>query len=494
MRILQSTGNILIGSTTDSGQRLQVTGDTLLKGSGNDASTFALTVLSSGATLLRVRNDQKLLIGGASTTAAPVIYAFSGIVGDRSLRIGIQSAGSLTPTPAFNINQENDYTYTSGTGEFTTITANFLTTSGTGTLASLVLRNTINQTGGANGITRGLYIQPTLTSAADWRSIEWSNNTGWGLYGAGTATNYLNAALWIGTTSGGGSSIAIAKAINTNNASAIITDFQVQSGVTNVYGFRSRMFAGAGTYSVTNAYHFSADVTTNGATSTFTNQYGFIAQDTMIGATNNYGFYGNIAAATGRWNLYMNGTAANYFNGNTLIGSTTDSGEKLQVTGNVKIVGASSFGGNMTLSLNQNNVTQMIVSNTNSGTGAASEINFRSASNYYSSVGRYGTGTTAYKIIASNDQYIYNATIGDIAILNDATTGNIKFAAGGSSTAQLTIASTGKVLYAAATTAKAQINLASGTAPTTPVDGDIWFDGTDLKMRIGGVTKTFTLV
>jgi hypothetical protein len=38
-----------------------------------------------------------------------------------------------------------------------------------------------------------------------------------------------------------------------------------------------------------------------------------------------------------------------------------------------------------------------------------------------------------------------------------------------------------------------QMRLASGVAPTSPVNGDIWFDGTNLKMQIGGVTKTFTL-
>jgi hypothetical protein len=46
---------------------------------------------------------------------------------------------------------------------------------------------------------------------------------------------------------------------------------------------------------------------------------------------------------------------------------------------------------------------------------------------------------------------------------------------------------------AAGTTAKAQINLASSTAPTSPNDGDIWFDGTNLKIRISGVTKTVTV-
>ena len=46
---------------------------------------------------------------------------------------------------------------------------------------------------------------------------------------------------------------------------------------------------------------------------------------------------------------------------------------------------------------------------------------------------------------------------------------------------------------AAATTSVASLRLRSGTAPSAPNDGDIWFDGTNIKMRIGGVTKTFTL-
>lgn len=52
----------------------------------------------------------------------------------------------------------------------------------------------------------------------------------------------------------------------------------------------------------------------------------------------------------------------------------------------------------------------------------------------------------------------------------------------------------GRVLFDAGTTAKSQLNLAAGVAPSSPVDGDIWFDGTNIKMRIGGATKTFTLI
>lgn len=45
-------------------------------------------------------------------------------------------------------------------------------TSGTSIFNMLNISPTVNQTGGANGITRSLYINPTLTAAADFRAIE----------------------------------------------------------------------------------------------------------------------------------------------------------------------------------------------------------------------------------------------------------------------------------------------------------------------------------
>jgi hypothetical protein len=46
----------------------------------------------------------------------------------------------------------------------------------------------------------------------------------------------------------------------------------------------------------------------------------------------------------------------------------------------------------------------------------------------------------------------------------------------------------------ASLTGVANINLpATGVAPTSPVNGDIWFDGTNIKIQIGGATKTFTV-
>ncbi len=47
----------------------------------------------------------------------------------------------------------------------------------------------------------------------------------------------------------------------------------------------------------------------------------------------------------------------------------------------------------------------------------------------------------------------------------------------------------------ASTSVRSNISLLPGVDKTTGLaNGDIWFNGTDLKMRVGGVTKTFTLI
>jgi hypothetical protein len=65
--------------------------------------------------------------------------------------------------------------YTSGSCDVHRESCSFNPTSGTGVFNQFVIDGTINQTGGANGITRGLYINPTLTAAADFRAIQVSN-------------------------------------------------------------------------------------------------------------------------------------------------------------------------------------------------------------------------------------------------------------------------------------------------------------------------------
>ena len=81
---------------------------------------------------------------------------------------GVGNGYGVSITNLFNAD------YTTGAYSELAIGTPYVPTSGTGTYTNLRIGASINQTGGANGITRGLYVSPTLTAAADWRSIETS--------------------------------------------------------------------------------------------------------------------------------------------------------------------------------------------------------------------------------------------------------------------------------------------------------------------------------
>jgi Collagen triple helix repeat (20 copies) len=55
------------------------------------------------------------------------------------------------------------------------------------------------------------------------------------------------------------------------------------------------------------------------------------------------------------------------------------------------------------------------------------------------------------------------------------------------------VALLGKLKSAASAASGAGVNIPVGAAPTAPVNGDLWYDGTNLKFRVGGTTKTVTL-
>jgi hypothetical protein len=46
----------------------------------------------------------------------------------------------------------------------------------------------------------------------------------------------------------------------------------------------------------------------------------------------------------------------------------------------------------------------------------------------------------------------------------------------------------------ASTSSQSHLRLFPGATPSSPANGDVWFDGTNVKIQVGGVTKTFTLV
>ena len=143
-------------------------------GSGNvgiGTSTPAYTLDVSGSA--RVSDISYLTLGariGTTTTTAGIFP--SGTSGRESLNL----RSSLLPTDTGNdvviTNGQGDVGNTSSIRSLLTVARSFAPTSGTGIYNLIQVNPTINQTGGANGITRGLYINPTITSASDFRAIE----------------------------------------------------------------------------------------------------------------------------------------------------------------------------------------------------------------------------------------------------------------------------------------------------------------------------------
>jgi hypothetical protein len=100
----------------------------------------------------------------------------------------------------------------------------------------------------------------------------------------------------------------------------------IQSDVTTAaIGYYSAPDTAASAFTITALSHFFAyGVNTLGASSAITTQAGFVVSSTLTSATNNYGFQGQLGASgSANWNFYANGTAANYFAGQTTVGSTS---------------------------------------------------------------------------------------------------------------------------------------------------------------------------
>jgi len=140
---LTSGGNLLINTTTDAGYKLDVNGTARVSGAltANTLTLIGNTLFIASAT-----------VGGLFATRYTNSVSYSG--------------GHIFTNSTTNISA------TSGDNFTLQSIQGFAPTSGTATYGALAIAPTINQTGGANGITRGLYINPTLISAANFRAIE----------------------------------------------------------------------------------------------------------------------------------------------------------------------------------------------------------------------------------------------------------------------------------------------------------------------------------
>lgn len=169
-------GNLFVGSVLVAPTaRLHVRGD--------GTNPIVRFENSTGTETLGLSNTGQVLTFNSNTVSTTLIvqsshYPSIRIVGYGTFVIGT-NAVSGTPLSISNLAGSIVYAgfgSTNGTEHYgQSIAMPFSASFGSTNFSGLSLVNTINQTGGANGITRGLFINPTLTSAADFRAIETVN-------------------------------------------------------------------------------------------------------------------------------------------------------------------------------------------------------------------------------------------------------------------------------------------------------------------------------
>ena len=219
-----------------------------------------------------------------------------------------------------------------------------------------------------------------------------SGTNRWNIYMDGTADNYLAGNLGIGSSILTGRNLLVSANITGATISVGVTsNGTIQSDVSNGRAFSTGVSVAASS-TILGLYHYSATQGTLGAGATIDSQFGFFAASTLIGATNNYGFYGQLAAATGTWNLYMAGTANNYLGGALGIGTTTLAGYNLRL--NLNITGSVSSIAFYNSGTIQSDVTSSAYYNRTLAATQATSFTLTNIYHYGATQGTFGAGST----------------------------------------------------------------------------------------------------
>jgi hypothetical protein len=321
------TNNVIIGSSTDAGFKLDVNGTARIQGNTTVTGTIGI---GSGASFLS-------LSGAANNNV---------IQGTQTIEY--RSGGSSINRAYHNFTNSLTFNPTADFIPHVNMAATFAPTSGTGTYTQLFLYPTINQTGGANGITRGLHIQPTLTAAPNFRAIETTTGSvilNGGNVGIGTSTP--SASLHISGSSG--SALFEIDSPALNNILFVTGSGRVGIGTGNP----ARTLDIQSPQSVVRVL---STTNTNSCGLVFNNFAGdfWIGRDSSVG--NGFGMaspaYAGVINARGNYPLYIGRNDSNdisiFTTGNIGINTTTDAGYKLDVNGTARVSGVLTCGNNVT--------------------------------------------------------------------------------------------------------------------------------------------------
>ena len=219
----------------------------------------------------------------------------------------------------------------------------------------------------------------------------------YGFAGSGTAANFFNGTVGIGgDVDQAAAKVQIRGTLPTDSATTrgLLLNGTIPSGTTsNFRGISSAVSTEAASFTLATLHHFHASQGTLGAGSTVTDQAGFAVGTNLTGASSrNYGFLGQIAAGTGRFNFYASGTADNYMAGSLGLGAEPGASTKLQASGTYPVDSGLSrvFVGNGTI---PSGATTAFRGFDSSPSTAAASFTCTDLQHFYASQGSLGAGS-----------------------------------------------------------------------------------------------------
>lgn len=297
----------------------------------NSSGTIVNRILSDGSILSSVNLDLAGQTRLGNWPSAPTAQAsVTGNSGTSLVTFAVKAQVSQTA-------DLQQWQNSAGTVLAAISAAGILNLTGSGTLSQIQSSTDASRILWVKGLSNSVRIG-TTTGAATIEGVDATNGqTSYQPLNVGGSTINLQTGAANRISIDGSGNIAIGGALDTavnfrvnrnvtggTSAHQITASGTIQSDVTSTaYYLRTFAATQATSFTLTNLFHYHADGASIGAGSTITNNFGFTAPSSMTYGTNNFGFYGNIASASNRWNFYANGTAANYFAGQTTVGSTS---------------------------------------------------------------------------------------------------------------------------------------------------------------------------
>ena len=334
------------GSSSIDGQTLWGVGDWIIfngavwqRVDGGSTGNFTTLNASGVVTFDNLTASQAVFTNGSDQLVSNAITGTGNVVMSTSPTLVTPALGTpasgvvtnLTGTASININGTVGAT-TASTGAFTTLTTSSTVTHNGGTANGVAYLNASKVLTTGSALT---FDGTTLGSTA----LNITGNTTLG--DATTDTVTVNGYMGVGGAGQAGVGLTVTSSAVTGSSQYGVYSTITSSATSNTGSFLSLPKTAASAFTADSVHGFYALNATLGAGSTITNQYGVRIADLTSG-TNNYGITSQVSSGTNKWNIYVSGTAQNYFAGNVGIGTSSPTQKLTIADGNILLTSSTS--------------------------------------------------------------------------------------------------------------------------------------------------------